>query len=621
MSARVHHRFEEQVRLSPRSVALVIGERSVTRDELNGRANQLAHHLRSLGVCREELVAVCCEQGVDLMVALLAILKAGAAYVPIDPVYPRQRIHRVLQQAGCRVMLTQQHLCRDIVPPILAHSVDAMGEDLSGNRTSIKRRLARGSRLLHLHLRVDRHPCISQSHRGLAKLCEWYSGADACGGPLARTLVVSSIGFDLTQKNLFETADFGGLLIFGGPRPGDLSAMEEAVSRHRPTRINCAPSAFEALKGLLLSDSLEMLVLGGEPVRARLAEEVTGRGVRIMNSYGPTECSDVAMYHLGFTPGWETIPLGQAIPNVDVRLLDDRMQPVEGPGVGELFIGGAGVGRGYVGRPDWSADTFIEDPSGGGSGRLYRTGDLARRAADGTLWYVGRKDDQVKIRGNRIELGEIETVLAGHPSVKSAAVATRESAAGDKQLAAFVVLRDGTRPSVTSLPRNASLAASPILHGPHLVEVSRRDPTSGASGKVIGLALQELARHAPSRSAGASSAPAEALLMEPGDGRWALRTSGSKMTFSRSAVTRCLPCRSSMVSSGPMGNSSCRRRPSTPRGPSARSRGTWGRRPRSPGRPGPPPFRTEPRAEVATRSPQASRRSRICESPRAPPRP
>lgn len=519
LSTCVHHRFEDQVKRSPRSVAMVIDDQQVTRDELNGMANQLARYLRSSGIGRNDLVAVVCEFGLELTAALLGVLKAGAAYIPLDPGCPRERIKIILQQTGCSILLTQRDLGLrgDAFPS--AQCLETIWEQASPSERDDLPRENSPDDLVY---------CIFTSgstgfpkgalgvRRGFSNLCEWYSGAGACGGPEARTMVISAIGFDLTQKDIFEPLASGGLLIFGGRRVGDLRAIEEAVRRYRPTRINCAPSAFEALKGLLLCDSLKMVVLGGEPIRARLAEEITGRGIGLMNSYGPTECSDVAMYHVGFEPGWETLPLGKPIPNVDVQLLDDSMRTIEGAGVGELFIGGVGVGRGYVARPDLTAERFVEDRLGGRSGRLYGTGDTVRRMEDGTMWYVGRRDDQVKIRGNRVELGEIEAVLAGHEAVKSAAVITitRESASGDKQLVAFVVPGEGAeRISGESLAEYLGCHVPPFMV-PTLWRFLEALPLN-ASGKIDRLVLQDVAKQGqpPSHSSHVpAAAPAEAIL-------------------------------------------------------------------------------------------------------------
>lgn len=499
MSTCVHHRFEDQVERSPRSVALVLGERQVTRDELNQGANRIAGHLRSMGVRRNDLVAVSCELGPELIMALLGVLKAGAAYVPLDPAYPSERLRLVLQQAGCSLLLTQRHLGLEMVPSTATRYVETLLEEGSGvPRVNPPRE---GSL-------EDFVYCIFTSgstgtpkgalnlHRGFANLCAWYSGREACGGPDARTMLVSSIGFDLSQKDIFEPLISGGLLVFGGRHVGDLEGIEAAVRRHRPTRINCAPSAFEAMKGLLLCESLEMVVLGGEPIRARLAEEITERGSGLMNSYGPTECSDVAMYHVGFTRGWKTLPLGKPIPNVDIHLLDDDKNAIEGAGVGELFIGGVGVGAGYVGRPDLTAEKFVEDRHGGGRRWLYGTGDVVRRADDGTLWYVGREDDQVKIRGNRVELGEIEAVLAGHEAVENVAVVTCEDGNGDKHLVVFLVVRVGAAPiSAESLSDYLGHRLPPFM-----VPAAWRFRGSlplNASGKVDRCVLRELASQGP----------------------------------------------------------------------------------------------------------------------------
>ena len=495
MLSCVHHSFEDQVEKTPKSVAVAIGEERLTYEDLNFRANQLARHLKAIGVRRNDLVAVCLEFGVDLTVALLGVLKAGAAYVPLDPGYPEERIVRIIEQTNATTLLTQT--CLSGLGRLFRTELrlDAQWSEIALHSCA---NLPRTSTL------EDLVYCVFTSgstgtpkgalnlHRGFANLCEWYSGPDACGGATSRTMIVSSIGFDLTQKNIFEPLISGGLVIFGSRRLGNLADLAAAVRRYRPTRINCAPSSFEVLKGVLYCDSLRLIVLGGEPVGAALANEIFGRGLRLMNSYGPTECSDVAMYHVGYAGGGDTVPLGRPIPNVRIYLIDANRELIEAEGLGELYIGGAGVGRGYVGRADLTAERFIADPVHHGSDRLYRTGDLVQRTSDGTMHYVGRTDDQVKVSGTRIEPSEIEAVLMSHKGVAGAAVVPHERRLGNKRLAAFVVAKPGAA-GVSEADLRGHLAQRlPAAMIPTSWKFLRRLPLN-AHGKIDRLALRAAA--------------------------------------------------------------------------------------------------------------------------------
>ncbi|WP_162795511.1 non-ribosomal peptide synthetase [Nonomuraea lactucae] len=442
----VHHQFEDRAAEAPTSVAVAIGDEHLTYGELNSRANRLARYLRAAGLGRDDLVAVCTDFGLELVVALLGVLKAGAAYLPLDSTYPRNRVRLVAAQAGSSMLLTQAHLdLRHGVAERVLCLDSGWGKVATHADTDLPRDTAAG----------DLVYCIFTSgstgspkgalnhHRGFANLCAWYSGAETGGGRDGRTLVVSSVAYDLTQKNIFEPLTSGGKVIFGGRRVGDVDGIRAAVERHRPTRTNCAPSAFRVLKDALLRDSLRVAVLGGEPIPPRLAEEIAGCGVRLVNSYGPAECSDVVLYHVGHPKGDEVIPLGRPIPGAEVRLVDERGELVDGAGTGELWIGGIGVGRGYVTRPGMTADRFVADPFGDTPGRLYRTGDLVRRTGDGMLLYVGRTDHQVKINGHRIEPGEIEAALLGHHAVDNAVVLPCGNPVGGESLVAFVALAAG----------------------------------------------------------------------------------------------------------------------------------------------------------------------------------
>ncbi|MEU3563681.1 amino acid adenylation domain-containing protein [Kitasatospora sp. NPDC006786] len=518
MYVSVHHQFEDRVVEAPTSVAVSAGDEQLTYEELNSRANQLARYLIASGVKCGDLVAVCTDFGLELVIALLGVLKAGAAYVPLDPSYPKIRLKILAQQASSSMLLTQAHLDlrHGVAEQVLCLDSD-WGQVAAHSNTDLPRETTADNLVYCIFTSgsTGKPKGALNHHHGFANLCAWYSGEATGGGRDSRTLVVSSIAYDLTQKNIFEPLTSGGEVIFAGRRPGDVDGVRAAVDRRRPTRTNCAPSAFRVLEDVLLCDSMRVVVLGGESLPPRLAEAIVDRGVRLVNSYGPAECSDVVLYHVGFTKGDDVVPLGEPIPGAEIHLLDERMDRVDGAGTGELWIGGVGVGRGYVVQTATTAGRFVENPFGETPGRLYRTGDLVRRTDDGTLLYVGRTDHQVKINGHRIEPEEIEATLLGHRSVDNAVVLSWQNRIGSKGLVAFVVLARGvTGVSGESLREYLSRHLPPFMV-PAVWRFTDSLPLN-SSGKVDRSALRSAlddGLRAPSSQAEAAT-PTERVLLD-----------------------------------------------------------------------------------------------------------
>ncbi len=508
MTGCIHYRIEDRAARTPAAIVAVHGARRLTYAELDARANQLARLLRHQGADRGRFVALSCDFGFALLVAMLGILKTGAAYVPIAPETPRPRTDAILAQIDCAALVTQRHLGFDGVAVRHLVTLDERWSAIADLDRSAFEPASDADDVAY---------CIFTSgstgtpkgalntHKGLDNLCAWYAGDASGGGPTARTMVTSSIAFDLTQKNLLEPMASGGLLIFGGGRVGDTAGMAAAIDRHRPTRVNCAPSAFELFENVLLAAPLRIVVLGGEPIPPRLARAITGRGIALMNSYGPTECADVATYHVATAPTEAVLPLGGPIPNVAVHILDDAMQLVVGAGVGELCIEGMGVGLGYIGQPELTAARFVRVPIDGRKVALYRTGDMVRRTADGELHYVERRDRQLKIRGNRVELGEIEACLAGHAAVRACAITDFQDDGGDTRIAALVV---APVLSETSVLVRHLIDRLPAYMLPALWRIVDALPLNG-SGKVDRIAIRELALEAFQHQA-RNSPPTEA---------------------------------------------------------------------------------------------------------------
>jgi amino acid adenylation domain-containing protein len=445
----IHQLFEEQVERSPDAVAVVFEDQQLTYAQLNAKANQLAHHLRSLGVKPDTLVAICVERSLEMVIGLLGILKAGGAYVPLDPDYPEERLAFMLQDTAAAVLVTQAHI-RERVPQTEARAVciDSdwceIGNCADSNPTTVASALNLAY-CIYTSGSTGRPKGALNTHRGFVNLLMWYAGDRAGHSSPERTLLASSLSFDLTQKNIIGPLTSGGMLIVPNGPTADVDAIAAGVACHKPTRVNCAPSAFRACREAILCESLNTVILGGEPIDAALVADCDAKGLTLVNSYGPTECADVAISHVrDHSAQTNKCPLGHPLPNVQVYLLDAQLQAVPVGVTGELHIAGVGVGRGYLNRPDLTAEKFVPDPFGEPGSRMYKTGDLARYLPDGNIEFLGRIDHQVKIRGFRIELGEVEAALQRCQRVREAVVLAREDEPGDKRLVAYVVPTSGT---------------------------------------------------------------------------------------------------------------------------------------------------------------------------------
>ena len=437
----VHELFEDQVRRTPEAIAVVAGRESLTYAELNARANRLAHALTERGVAAEVAVGVCLERSLDLVVALLAVLKAGGFYVPLEPSFPAERIGFALADSGARLLLTQrsleERLPTDTPPRLLVEDdVSAYPEDDPATPLDARNLVA----LIYTSGSTGRPKAAAIQHGNVASLTAW---SPAILGPeeLSGVLAVSSICFDLSLLELFSTLARGGhiLLAQDALQAGTLPAASEA--RFLAT----FPSIAAELLHSGFPPGLRTLNLGGEPFPSALVDRVYAETSveRVHNMYGPTEDTTYSSYEL-LEPGSPRPPrIGRPVGNTRIYVLDRLLRPVPIGVTGEAYLAGAGTARGYFDRPGVTADAFRPDPFGGRGERMYRTGDLVRHCADGSLEFVGRADGQVKVRGYRIELGEVEAVLGRHPAVHEVAATVQLDAAGEKELVAYVVLHEG----------------------------------------------------------------------------------------------------------------------------------------------------------------------------------
>jgi len=458
-----HDLFEAQVDRTPDAVAVSFAERRLTYRELNQRANQVAHYLRERGVGRESLVGVSLKRGPELVVGLLATWKAGAAYVPLDPAYPADRLAFMVDDAAIRVLLTDSS-CRSLYPTIGDRAVILDGDwarfaDCSTDNPVASASPADLAYVMYTSGSTGQPKGAMILHRGLVNYLCWAVKAYAVeqGGSVP---VHSSISFDLTVTSLYP------ILLAGGCAellPEDVGAQNLVAALRRNgnrTLVKITPAHLDLLGQQLapaeLAGMTKTFVIGGENLLAESVEvwRNLAPNTRLINEYGPTEtvvgCCVYEVRPEDARTG--PIPIGRPIANTQLYVLDADLQPVPVGETGELYIGGAGVARGYLNRPELTQERFLVDRFSGREGaRLYKTGDLARYRADGVLEYLGRIDNQVKIRGYRIELGEIEATLAAQPDVQSCAVLSREDTPGNKQLVGYVVLREGATHGVSAL--------------------------------------------------------------------------------------------------------------------------------------------------------------------------
>jgi amino acid adenylation domain-containing protein len=447
----VHQLFERQAAHSPDAVAVVCGGRRVTYGELDARANQIAHHLRRRGIGPETLVGVCLERSPEMVMALLGVWKAGAAYVPLDPAYPSERLSFMVGDADARVLLTQEKL-RPLFPGIgdKAIFLDTDWPAIAGESRKSPAAAVAPSNLAYVMYTsgsTGRPKGAMILHGGLVNYLLWAIEAYAVEPGLS-VPVHSSISFDLTVTSLYPALLAGGQVEL---LPEDAGAQNLAEALRRAggrALVKITPAHLEVLSRTFspqeVAGMTRLFVIGGENLRAESLRfwREHAPATRLINEYGPTETVVGCCVH-EIKPGEPhegSIPIGRPIANTRLYVLDPDLQPVRPGVIGELHIGGAGVARGYLNRPDLTQERFLPEPFSGGPGaRLYKTGDLARYRGDGTLEYLGRVDTQVKLRGHRVELGEIEATLAAHPDVRSCVVLLREDEPGEKQLVAYVV--------------------------------------------------------------------------------------------------------------------------------------------------------------------------------------
>ncbi|HEY0604518.1 MAG TPA: amino acid adenylation domain-containing protein, partial [Herpetosiphonaceae bacterium] len=467
-NAGIHQLFEAQAARTPAATAVIFEEQQLTYGELNARANRLAHYLRARGVGPEVRVGLCVERSLDLIVGLLGILKAGGAYVPLDPSYPAQRLALMLADTQAPLILTQQaiydaqrslfaaipeevnpaftgdHQASAINPAVVCLDSDwaAIAEESEANPDSA----VGGDSLAYVMYTSGSTGLpkgVSVTHRNVIRLVSSPNYARLSVDDVF--LQFAPISFDAATLEVWGALLNGARLVVFPAGTPSLAELGQALERYQVTILWLTAGLFHQMVDSQLDSlrSVRQLLAGGDVLSVPHVQKVlrTLDGCQLINGYGPTENTTFTccypMRHveqIGLS-----VPIGRPITNTRVYVLDRHLNPVPIGVPGELYAGGDGVGRGYLNRPDLTAERFVPDPFGERGGRLYKTGDLVRYQPDGNIEFLGRRDAQVKLRGYRIELGEIEAVLLRHPAVRECAVLVREDVPGDRRLVAYVV--------------------------------------------------------------------------------------------------------------------------------------------------------------------------------------
>jgi amino acid adenylation domain-containing protein len=455
--ACVQTSFEAQASRKSDAIAVIFQEQHITYRELDRRANQLAHYLQKLGVGPEVLVGICVERSLEMVLGLLGILKAGGAYVPLDPTYPQARLAFILKDTQSPVLLTHSQLLGAHQPQTQVVCLDTDWETIAAMPPTAPTCLATSGHLayvIHTSGSTGKPKGVLILHRAVVNFLQaMRQQLDLTEGD--RLLSVTTLSFDIAVLELFFPLTVGASVeLVSRALAGDGLGLAKRLAASGPIVMQATPATWRLLLEAGWQGERQLQILcGGEAFPRTLANQLLSRGRILWNLYGPTETTVwSAAYEV--TPGEGLVPIGRPIDNTQIYLLDACLKPVPVGVPGALYIGGAGLARGYLGRPALTAEKFIPHPFSAQPGaRLYKTGDLARYLPDGNIEFLNRMDHQVKVRGFRIELGEIETVLGQYPALRETVVLAREDEPGDKRLVAYMVTHDGQAPTVSELRR------------------------------------------------------------------------------------------------------------------------------------------------------------------------
>lgn len=443
--------FVEQVDNRPEAIAIVFEDQQLTYQELNSKANQLAHYLQHLGVQPEILVGICLERSLEMIIGLLGILKAGGTYVPLDPTYPTARLAYMLEDADIKILLTQSNLIKKLpshqAPVVCLDTDDEMFSGLSSDNPVSGVKPSHLAYVIYTSGSTGKPKGVQIVHHSVTNFL--HAMQHSPGLTVQDILLaVTTISFDIAVLELYLPLMVGAqIVLVSSEIASDGAQLLEKLNHCGATVMQATPATWRMLlmAGWESSPFLKILI-GGEALPRELAHQLQEKGTRVWNLYGPTETTVWSTcYPITTTPLLEnstegTELIGRPIANTQLYILDRNEQPTPIGVAGELYIGGTGLARGYLNHPELTQNKFISNPfSDDQTARLYKTGDLARYWPDGNIEYLGRIDNQVKIRGFRIELGEIETILAQHPAVQETAVIVHKDALENKRLITYVV--------------------------------------------------------------------------------------------------------------------------------------------------------------------------------------
>jgi amino acid adenylation domain-containing protein len=505
----IHSSFEEQVSRIPGAPALAFDGAELSYAELNARANRVAHYLREFGAGPETLVGLFLERSLETVVALIGVLKAGAAYVPTDPGYPPDRISFLLGDCRAPVVLSQESLLDRL------QAVDAEVICLDRDAASIGAESPENPRtrvgplnlayVIYTSGSSGRPKGVAVPHRGVCNLARFQQRVFRIG-PQDRVLQFAAVGFDASVWDITLALLSGALLYL----PGEARRrwrLGKVVEESEVTIATLTPSVLATLNPSECP-SIKQLIVTGEACPPALAREWS-KGRSFYNGYGPTETSICAsICRIAGLPGDAvTVPIGRAITNTRIYVVDPDLNPLPAGSPGELYISGANVTRGYLRRPGLTAEHFLPDPIATEPGaRMYRSGDLGRYRADGELEFLGRIDDQVKVRGIRIEPGEVEAALLDHPGLREAIVVADDGEGGDRKLIAYVAARARAAPSAARLKEHLSTRL-PEYMIPNEIMLLETFPTT-PNGKIDRKALARRSQPPAVEGAPATEAPA-----------------------------------------------------------------------------------------------------------------
>jgi amino acid adenylation domain-containing protein len=438
----IHEMFEAQARKNPDSDAAVFKEERLSYNQLNRRADSLAAYLRQLHVRPEVRVGICLQRSIDMLSAILGVLKAGGVYVPLDPTYPTERLAFILEDAQISLLICEKGTAKGLPssgPPRLIdiHEIPSHHPLPMSQDATLRLKNSNLAYVIYTSGSTGRPKGVAIEHHSAVALIDWATQVYR-QSELSGVLASTSICFDLSIFEMFVPLSCGGKVIIAE----NLFQLPFLPAANELTLINTVPSLIsELLKAHALPENVQTVNLAGEPLSSRLVQQIYSHSSvkRVFDLYGPSETTTYSTFTLRRGDGPETI--GRPVAGTEIYILDSNLQPVPIGVSGEIFIGGRGVARGYLNRPELTTEKFIPNPfSQWKGGRLYRTGDLGRYFRDGNIEFLGRMDHQVKLRGFRIELGEVEAAMNEHPAVEEAVMLIREDVPDQKRLVAYVVL-------------------------------------------------------------------------------------------------------------------------------------------------------------------------------------